>query len=60
MLLDTPVPDIATALAPDLVLMDIQLAGEMDGVAAAQIIRQRFARPVVISPLDVVCRFEQF
>ena len=30
-------------LAPDLVLMDIGLAGEMDGVAAAQAIYDRFA-----------------
>jgi len=34
-------------LRPDLVLMDIQLAGDMDGIAAAQIIRTRFALPVV-------------
>jgi len=32
---------------PDLVLMDIQLAGEMDGIATAQAIRQRFTIPVV-------------
>ena len=34
-------------LRPDLVLMDIRLAGETDGVAAAQAIRERFALPVV-------------
>ncbi len=34
-------------LRPDLVLMDIHLAGEMDGIAAAQVIRERFAIPVV-------------
>lgn len=32
---------------PDLVLMDIQLAGELDGIAAAQTIREEFAIPVV-------------
>jgi signal transduction histidine kinase len=32
---------------PDLVLMDIQLAGAMDGIAAAQIIRTEFDIPVV-------------
>lgn len=32
---------------PDLVLMDIQLAGAMDGIAAAQIIRTQFDIPVV-------------
>lgn len=34
-------------LRPDLVLMDIQLAGDMDGVSAARAIRDRFAVPVV-------------
>jgi signal transduction histidine kinase len=41
----------AVALAqqhkPDLVLMDIQLASAMDGVAAAQLIRSQMALPVV-------------
>jgi PAS domain S-box-containing protein len=32
---------------PDLVLMDIMLAGEMDGVEAAEQIRQRFNIPVI-------------
>jgi signal transduction histidine kinase len=32
---------------PDLVLMDIRLAGAMDGVEAAQIIQAQFQRPVV-------------
>lgn len=32
---------------PDLVLMDIQLGGDMDGIAAAAIIRERFNLPVV-------------
>ena len=35
------------ALQPDLVLMDIQLAGAMDGIGAAQIIRTELAIPVV-------------
>ncbi|MBT9507522.1 response regulator [Rhodoferax sp.] len=39
--------DLAGELRPDLVLMDIQLAGTMDGIAAAQAIRTQFALPVV-------------
>jgi PAS domain S-box-containing protein len=35
----------AGALRPDLVLMDIQLAGKMDGIEAAGIIRERFGIP---------------
>jgi len=38
---------LVAALRPHLVLMDIQLAGPMDGIAAAQIIRTEFALPVV-------------
>ncbi len=38
---------LAGSLQPQLVLMDIQLAGAMDGIAAAQAIRQRHALPVV-------------
>ena len=37
----------AGALGPDLVLMDIQLQGRMDGVEAADQIRQRFGIPVI-------------
>jgi PAS domain S-box-containing protein len=33
--------------APDLVLMDISLHGEMDGVEAAEVIARRFDRPVI-------------
>ena len=38
---------LAEQLRPDLVLMDIQLGGPMDGIGAAQIIRERFSIPVV-------------
>ena len=34
-------------LAPQLVLMDIVLKGEMDGVQAAELIRQRFDLPII-------------
>ncbi len=39
--------EMAAALKPDLVLMDIQLAGDMDGIAAAQTIRTQYGLPVV-------------
>ena len=32
---------------PDLVLMDIQLGGDMDGIAAAKLIRERHRLPIV-------------
>jgi signal transduction histidine kinase len=38
---------MATAMRPDLVLMDIVLEGELDGVEAAHIIRQALQIPVV-------------
>ena len=38
---------LAGQLQPDLVVMDINLAGEMDGIAAAEVIRNRFSIPVV-------------
>jgi PAS domain S-box-containing protein len=38
---------LADALRPDLVLMDIRLQGETDGVAAAEAIRSRLRIPVV-------------
>jgi len=38
---------LTESLQPDLVLMDIQLAGEMDGITAAQTIRDRHGVPVV-------------
>jgi len=34
-------------LRPELILMDVQLRGEMDGIQAAEIIRDRFNVPVV-------------
>ncbi len=39
--------EIADQLRPDLVLMDIQLAGEMDGISAAQVIRTQYDVPSV-------------
>lgn len=39
--------ELAVQLQPDLVLMDIRLVGEMDGVTAAQTIRERHGIPVV-------------
>lgn len=39
--------DKAGALQPDLVLMDIKLKGEMDGIQAASIIRKRYHLPVI-------------
>lgn len=38
---------LAGQLQPDLVLMDIHLAGQLDGIAAAQAIRQQSGLPVV-------------
>ena len=38
---------LAEQLRPDLVLMDIQLAGPMDGIAAAQTLRTQLSLPVV-------------
>lgn len=37
----------ASQTKPDLVLMDIRLAGEMDGIAAAQQIRQNVSVPII-------------
>lgn len=39
--------EMAGAFNPDLVLMDIQLADDMDGITAAQQIRTQFGLPVV-------------
>jgi diguanylate cyclase (GGDEF)-like protein/PAS domain S-box-containing protein len=37
----------AEALRPDMLLMDVMLAGKMDGIEAAEIIRGRFGIPVI-------------
>src|SRR4029453_6704516 len=37
----------AEALRPDMILMDIMLDGELDGIQAAEIIRSRFTIPVI-------------
>ncbi len=39
--------EMAAAVAPDLALMDIRLAGDMDGIAAGERIQARFGLPVV-------------
>jgi CheY-like chemotaxis protein len=39
--------DVATRLKPDVVLMDIQLEGQMDGIQAAQRIQNALGIPVV-------------
>ncbi|MHC1743633.1 MAG: response regulator [Syntrophobacteraceae bacterium] len=39
--------ELAAATRPDLVLMDIRLKGEMDGITAAEEIRQRWRIPVI-------------
>lgn len=38
---------LAGRLRPDLILMDIQLASEMDGITAAEAIRTQFTLPVI-------------
>ena len=38
---------LAEDTLPDLVLMDVQLSGEMDGIGAADLIRTRFKIPVI-------------
>ena len=39
--------ELAASTRPDLVLMDIRLKGEMDGITAAEEIRQRWRIPVI-------------
>jgi two-component system, response regulator PdtaR len=34
---------------PDIILMDIRLKGEMDGIEAAEVIRNKFGIPVIFS-----------
>jgi CheY-like chemotaxis protein len=38
---------LAGKLRPDLLLMDIHLAGDMDGIDSARVIRARFGIPIV-------------
>ena len=38
---------LACTLKPDLILMNIQLTGEMDGITAAEKIRQHYTTPVI-------------
>ena len=39
--------DMTSVQRPDIVLMDIVLQGEMDGITAAEHIRQHFGTPVI-------------
>ncbi len=39
--------DVASQLNPDMILMDIRLSGDLDGIDAAAQIRNRFGVPVV-------------
>ncbi len=39
--------ELVEMLRPDLVLMDIMLLGDMDGIQASEIIRARFGTPVI-------------
>jgi len=39
--------DLVESTSPDLVLMDIRLKGEVDGIEAADLIHRRFGTPVV-------------
>jgi len=39
--------ELVEVLRPHLVLMDIKLAGKLDGISAARVIREQFAIPVV-------------
>ncbi len=44
---DTVALTLATEQRPDLILMDIRLAGNMDGIEIAAMIRERLAIPTV-------------
>jgi len=39
--------DLASALSPDIVMMDIHLKGDLDGVDTARILRNRFGIPAI-------------
>ncbi len=64
---DTPLAEEAIELAgklrPDLILMDINLAGKMDGITAAKAIRERFELPVIFvtafSGLEILKRAKE-
>jgi CheY-like chemotaxis protein len=52
--------ELAGQLQPDLVLMDVQLASDMDGVTAAQAIRTQFGVPVVfLSAFDSAAAYDR-
>lgn len=52
--------ELAGQLRPDLVLMDVQLASDMDGVTAAQAIRTQFGVPVVfLSAFDSAAAYDR-
>ncbi|MFA4862009.1 response regulator [Methanoregula sp.] len=40
-------PGMIATLLPDVILMDINLRGEMDGIAVADIVRRQFGIPVI-------------
>ena len=52
--------DMAAQLQPQLVLMDVHLAGAMDGITAAQAIRSQFGIPIVfLSAFEGSCSLER-
>lgn len=52
--------ELTRSLNPDLVMMDIVLEGEMDGVAAAETIRSKFDKPVLyLTAYDEQTLFER-
>ncbi len=52
--------ELAQTLRPQLVLMDVHLAGEMDGITAAQTIRSQFGIPsIFLSAFDAAEGFER-
>jgi len=51
---------VAKTNKPDIVLMDIQINGDMDGIETADIIRSRFGTPVIFSTANLnIDRIEQ-
>lgn len=55
--------EIARIMKPDVVLMDIKLAGEMDGVTAAEIIIEEHGTPIIFmtsySKLEITQRAKE-